>query len=213
MIEPYYKDKWVTIYHGNCLEILPQLSKVNLILTDFPYGNYTDYGTYKDTQERLVWLIERAMPLMRRKSERVLITCGVGNISLYPRPDWVLLWIAPAGAGSGKWGFCCWQPILAYGSDPYLEDGLGRRPDLIMSNEIAEDYGHPCPKPINLWKQVLLRGSVNDGDIILDPFLGSGTTLRAAKDLNHYCIGIEIEEKYCEIAAKRCSQEVMELEV
>jgi len=60
---------------------------------------------------------------------------------------------------------------------------------------------------------VLLRGSVSTSDIILDPFLGSGTTLRACLDTNRHCIGIEIEEKYCEIAAKRCSQSVMDLKI
>ena len=70
---------------------------------------------------------------------------------------------------------------------------------------------HPCPKPLRLLKKMIenLRTEGN----ILDPFMGSGTTLRAAKDLGRKAIGIEIEERYCEIAAKRMSQGVMALEV
>lgn len=71
--------------------------------------------------------------------------------------------------------------------------------------------GHPAPLPIQLAKDHILSWS-NPSEIILDPFMGSGTTLRAAKDLNRKAIGIEIEEKYCEIAAERMSQEVMQFE-
>ena len=70
---------------------------------------------------------------------------------------------------------------------------------------------HPTQKPVELFKWCL--GWFPKCAVILDPFMGSAPTLRAAKDLNRYSIGIEIEEKYCEIAAKRCSQEVMELNV
>ena len=66
---------------------------------------------------------------------------------------------------------------------------------------------HPTEKPLELLRDWSLKFS-NKGDTILDPFMGSGTTLRAAKDLNRKAIGIEIEEKYCEIAALRLSQEV-----
>jgi len=90
---------------------------------------------------------------------------------------------------------------------------MGRRPDTIIDTELSEDNGHPCPKPIDVWRKIMLRGSTNDSDLILDPFMGSGTTLRAAKDLGRKAIGIEIEEKYCEIAAKRMSQTVMDLEL
>ncbi len=70
--------------------------------------------------------------------------------------------------------------------------------------------GHPSPKPIRLFKWLI--ASHKDAQIILDPFLGSGTTIRASLDLTRKCIGIEIEEKYCEIAVKRLAQSVMRLE-
>jgi len=212
-LKPYYQDKWVTIYHSDCREILPTLEKVDLVLTDPPYGNNTDYGIYEDTEDNLRLLVRDIMPLILDKTSRALITCGVANIGLYPKPEWILSWVTPAGSGSGKWGFCCWQPILAYGGDPYLANGLGRRPDTIIKTELTGIKSHPCSKPIDIWQMILLRGSVKETDTILDPFLGSGSTTEAARKLNRHCTGIEIEEKYCEIAANRCRQSVMELNI
>jgi hypothetical protein len=81
----------------------------------------------------------------------------------------------------------------------------------LTTNERPESSEHPCPKPTNAWSWLLNRASL-PCEIILDPFLGSGTTAYCAKKLGRKCIGIEIEEKYCEIAAKRCSQMVLALE-
>lgn len=78
-----------------------------------------------------------------------------------------------------------------------------------MRSQGKRENEHPCPRNQATIKAILSVYSHDDG-IILDPFLGSGTTTRAAKDLNRRCIGIEIEEKYCEIAARRCSQDVMD---
>ncbi len=209
----YYERNGITIYCGDCREILPLLDvKVDLVLTDFPYGNDTSYGIYLDTLDNLRMLINTVMPQILQKSQRTLITCGVGNIYKYPEPDWILAWATPADSGSGKWGFCCWQPILAYGADPYLANGLGRRPDLFIKTETTKVLTHPCAKPIDLWQMILLRGSVKETDLICDPLMGSGSTLTAAKKQGRKCIGIEIEEKYCEIAVKRLAQEVMNLE-
>ena len=207
-MKPYYEEPGITIYHGDCREILPQLEPVDLVLTDFPYGVNENYINFLDTQKNLKALIKSSWDLIKIKSKVILLTCGVSNIGLYEKPKWIMAWVTPAGAGSGPWGFCTWQPILCYGSDPYLKNGLGRRPDSFIHTESSEKSLHPCEKPIKLWKKVLLRGSVKEDGIILDPFMGSGTTLRAAKDLGRKAIGIEIEEKYCEIAAKRLRQEV-----
>jgi site-specific DNA-methyltransferase (adenine-specific) len=181
------------------------------VLTDPPYGNGTAYPDVVDDQQHLMELLGVVLPEVRRIGKRVLLTPGAGNMHLYPKPEWTLAWFTPAGAGSGPWGFCCWQPILAYGQDPYLKAGLGRRPDAIVKTEASEVNGHPCPKPIGVWRWALLRGSANQTDLILDPFLGSGTTLRAAKDLGRRAIGIELSERYCEIAANRLSQAVLNL--
>jgi len=208
---PYYQDDAVIIYNADCRETLPSLPKVDLVLTDYPYGVGVDYGRYIDSPDNLKLLIADTLPLLRTKAKRILLTCGVPNMWMYPQPDWVIAWMIPAAVSTGKWGFISWSPILAYGNDPYLEMGLGRRPTTITMTEKANESGHPSPKPIKFWKLLLVRGSAKTDDIILDPFLGSGTTVEAAKALNRRCIGIEIEEKYCEIAAKRCCQTVMNL--
>jgi site-specific DNA-methyltransferase (adenine-specific) len=200
---PYYEEHGIAIYHGDCRDFLPSMGGV--VLTDPPYGNGTQYLSFPDDGSSLRELVAGVMPLILNM-ERAFISCGVSNIHLYQKPDWTLAWFTPAGAGSGPWGFCCWQPILAYGKDPYLQNGSGRRPDAIVATESSENNGHPCPKPIGVWKWLLKRLSPNDSETIIDPFMGSGTTLRAAKDLGRTAIGIEIEERYCEIAAKRLSQ-------
>ena len=208
-MKPYYDEGGITIYHADCREILPTLPPCDLALTDPPYANGTEYASFDDSRASVSFLIAETMPLIR-KASRVALTCGVANIWLYPPSDWILAWVVAAGAGSGPWGFCCWQPILVYGADPYLASGKGRRPDIIERNERSELNGHPCPKPIGTWKRVLLRCQPEDTGTIIDPFLGSGTTLQAAKDLGRRAIGIEIEERYCEIAAKRLAQSVMQ---
>lgn len=209
-MKPYFQDNYVTIYNADCRDVLPQLPKIDLVLTDYPYANETNYDSYTDSVGNLKRLVDDTMPFILGNSQRALITCGVANIHLFPQPDWILSWINPAGVGSSKWGFCCWQPILAYGKDPYLQNGLGRQPDIIIKNEQSpKNIPHPCPKPIDLWQLVLLRGSVSEDDIIFDPLGGSGTTCEASKKLNRKSIMCELSERSCEFAVKRLSQSVM----
>lgn len=210
-LRPYYQDSHCTLYHGDCRDILAsgELPKVNLVLTDPPYGVGIQYASFDDTKLSLRQLIGESIELIRRAADVVLLTPGNQNLWMYPEPDHVLAWMCPAGSGTGKWGFTCWHGVLAYGKDPYLAMGLGSRPDAWMHQETSEKNGHPCPKPIAAWKKLLVRGSVNEGDTVLDPFCGSGTTLLAAKETNRRAIGIEIEEKYCEITAKRLAQGVL----
>jgi site-specific DNA-methyltransferase (adenine-specific) len=178
----------------------------DLVLTDPPYGLDWNYDLHNDTEIGLAELIKIVMPQIQIVGKRTLLTCGHTNMWKYPEPDWVLCWQIPAGANRNKWGFTTWQPILAYGKDPYLANGMGARADSFSITETAEKNGHPCPKPIGVWEKVLLRGSVKTTDTILDPFAGSGTTLVAAKRLGRKAIGIEISEKYCRIAIDRLRQ-------
>ena len=195
----------IEIINDDCLNYLKKMEdkSVDLTLTDYPYGIGENYDNYEDTKENLKNLINKTMPEILRISKRVLLTCGTSQINLFPNSDWILAWIIPAGTGMNKWGFTCWSPILAYGNDPYLENKMGSRPDIIQHTESSEKNGHPCSKPINFWKKLLLRGSVKETDLILDPFMGSGTTGVACVNLNRNFIGIEISPKYCEIAEKR----------
>lgn len=215
-MEPYYSDDAVTIYHGDCREVLPGLT-ADVVLTDFPYGIDLDYGPeFDDTPQALADLVTSALPLARTAADVVALTCGVGNWWRFPEPTWVLCWHqSNSPTASGKWGFNGWQPVLAYGSDPYLKRGLGRRSDVVSVGAgctdliNSRDMEHPCPKPLKPWTQILQRVSPAESDLILDPFMGSGTTLTAAKYTGRKAIGIEISESYCEIAAKRLAQGVL----
>jgi len=218
-MKPYYQDKWVTIYHGDCREILPQLPrKVDLVLTDPPYGLNFEYPSYIDSLDNLRTLIAEVFPLLR--ATRICLTCAIKHYDLYPKADWVCAVTWDTTGSYGKCGVSQWFPILFYGNDI---PGFGAVNGQIKSDTFRitgggdvgfqrgkEESLHTCPKPFKLWKRIVTRFTLQ-GDFVLDPFMGIGTTLKAAKESNRYSIGIEIEEKYCEIAARRCSQEVMEL--
>ncbi len=106
------------------------------------------------------------------------------------------------GAGLGRWGFTVQHPILFYGMGlPHTRQG----PSGFESFDTAEDNGHPCPKPVR-WMQWAVNKCSLAGQIILDPFMGSGTTGVACVHLGRRFVGIEIEPHYFEIALKRISE-------
>ena len=120
-------------------------------------------------------------------------------------PDWLIAWHKGSPGTAGFLGFNDWEPLLVYGK----RQGLSMH-DFFYAQPEPFINGHPCPKPLR-WASWLISRATDDGATIIDPFMGSGTTLRAAKDLSRKAIGIEIEEIYAEIAAKRMSQLAMQL--
>ena len=225
-MKPYYQDDSCTIYHGDCRDVLPRVM-ADAVVTDPPYGvgfagkatkrrrlrgGYT--GGWEDTP---AYLDEVVIPVIRKLLSRtchppirVVLTPGIRNMWRYPEPDAVGALFYPAGAGLGPWGFTCWQPIFYYGKDPYLATGQGHRPDSFSTLKTAgPDAEHPCPKSLKTMHWLVTKASL-PGEVVLDPFAGSGTTLLAAKNLGRRAVGIEIEERYCEIAARRLGQEVMD---
>lgn len=200
-MKPYYQDEWVEIYHGDCRGILPQLPKVDLVLTDPPYGiNYRDNDWDKDVD--LGWF-----ELARTISPLVLFTIHPTMMWEYPKPNWVLCWVKIGAVQfSALNGYNHWTPILVYGKPKFGKDTLYLPSVSNLSNKYLD---HPSPKPEALYCW-LVENSSEPNHTILDPFLGSGTTAYCAKKLNRKCIGIEIEEKYCEIAANRCRQMVLD---
>lgn len=178
-------------------------TKPDLVLSDPPYGVGVEYGGFDDTEEDLTRLVERVMPLLLQWSP-VLITTGRSHLWKYPPADWVLGWFEPAGVGKGPWGFICWQPVLAYGKDPYLKAKLGARPDAYAGKgEGASSNEHPVAKPLGVWRWLMERGSVKRGDVVLDPFVGSGTTIVVAEQLGRTCYAMEIDPRYCDVAIRR----------
>lgn len=193
------------LVQADCRDVLPVLPKVDACVTDPPYGVNLAYEGYEDTPENLASLAGDWLPLARAISDRVVFTTGIKTISLYPQPDWILCWAISGAGGMSPWGFSCWQPIMAYGRDPYLAAGLGSRPDLIFKNETSEKTDHPCPKPAGFMKALIARVSL-DNHSIADCFMGSGTTGVAAVQMGRDFIGIEREAKYFDIACKRIEQ-------
>jgi DNA modification methylase len=220
-IEPYYRDPLadIVIYKGDNRSVLldiPQES-ADLILTDPPYD--IEVGLL-----RRIW--ELTMQDMKDKANLVWTfgSCRLQVIgqSLIPELSEIrtAVWHKPFCPSPWRFGWSWhWEPIIWWmkGND---RKGISRykflTSDVISVNVIrpTDEHrtNHHDQKPEALWSQ-LITWFTNVGDLILDPFLGSGTTCYCAKKLNRKCIGIEIEEKYCEIAANRCSQTVMNLGV
>ena len=225
--KPYYENNGITIYHGDCRDIIPLLDRVDATITDPPYGvqfsgkvafsrgkttvkRSDTYSSYKDTPENIDLVVIPAVILALGISKRAAITPGTRNCFKYPLPDDIGCFYSASGTGLSKWGFTCSQPILFYGTCPFLNRGLGSRPNSCGQTwpNDANQSGHPCAKPIAMIKWLVWRASW-EGETVLDPFMGSGSTLRVAKDLGRRAVGIEIEERYCEIAVKRLAQEVL----
>ena len=201
----------ITLIHGDCREVLPLIApgSVDLVLTDPPYG--MDY----QSAWRIGWQRKEkiqgddAFPMWLfdfKPSVAMFVCCRWDNLFDMPRPKSFIVWDkCRHGMGDLQHEFGRqWEAIAFY---PGPSHRFTRRPiDLIRVPCIPPDkLLHPNEKPAAIFKPII----ESHAGLILDPFAGSGTTLRAAKDLGRRCIGIEIEEKYCDIAANRLRQEVL----
>jgi site-specific DNA-methyltransferase (adenine-specific) len=211
-VKPYYDEGGITIYHGDCREVLPTLGKVDAVFADPPYGVDIEYGeSFDDTPEYVDQLVLEVLPTLRSMARIVAVTPGTVNIWRYPPTPSVLAWAHTVNVSDRRKNPVArlmkqrsWQPILVYG-DRFAV----LRADLYAAPTVRDTANHPCPKPMHFARWIVQR--ISDGsETVLDPFMGSGTTLRAAKDLGRRAIGIEIEEKYCEIAATRLGQGVLD---
>ena len=210
-MKPYYEHEGVTIYHGDCREILPHV-KADAVVTDPPYGiayrsnrgaDHDEVCGDLDTAVR-DWVLA-ALPGVPS------LVFGRWDVPRPPGTRQRLIWSKAPDPGMGDlsspWG-CSDEEIYVLGSG-----FTGRRGSNVITfpkvpvgaKGVGRD--HPTPKPRALMVHLVERCPPG---VILDPFMGSGTTLRAAKDLGRKAIGIEIEERYCEIAAKRLAQEVLD---
>jgi site-specific DNA-methyltransferase (adenine-specific) len=210
----YYKDDYVEIWHGDCRDVLPMLPRADLVLTDPPWGINGGSGSINKTRAKgnysdkfsddAVYIGEVVVPVIRHciaLCACVVVTPGF-NFSAYPNPDSFGCFYMPASVGMQRFGHGDAQPIFYYGRNVRNSN---LNPCSYVLTEVPDKNGHPCPKPLRAWTRLLGNISLPD-HVVFDPFMGSGTTLRAAKDLGRKAIGIEIEERYCEIAAKRCNE-------
>ncbi len=267
---PYYEDNAVTIYHGDCREILPELGKHQLVVTSPPYDDLRTYGGHNSdvsdcariiaasliTGGVLVWVVgdETSNGSESLTSYRQAImfhddyglnlhdtmiwnkgSCRFPETTRY-YPTFEFMFVFSRGkpnvvnlisdrkniySGAG----------VARGSQIRTKDGrmTENSANKVAPNRVIKEVGvrfnvwnipvsassdeysdHPATFPRRLVQDHITTWS-NPEHATVDPFMGSGTTLRAAKDLGRKAIGIEIEERYCEMAAKRMEQEVLDL--
>jgi hypothetical protein len=264
---PYYQDESVTIYHGDCMAILPSLGSVTHTITDPPYA--------RDVYIRLSEsnAITRPNPSQDHSSPRLqrltIPATGKEGRKIHDLKDGAIARMAAGDIGcideilhgvatqiarlTKRWAIVFsdaetthrWRSSLTAFGMRYVRTGAWVKPDAMpqMSGDrpsvgfepctITHAQGrmrwngggkaavwtfgtakanrpdHPCPKPLGLMTQ-LVEQFTDLENVILDPFMGSGTTLVAAKHLGRRAIGIEIEERYCEIAARRCAEPIQE---
>ena len=194
MIEPYYEQDGITIYNADCREVLPQLERVDLVLTDPPYGIGIAANPFRQRFEKSNWddcPPDVALFDLLRKISRDQIIWG-GNYFPLPPSQGFLIWDKqqPEDFSSAM----CEMAWTSRQSPAKL----------FRYRVVGYRKDHPTQKPVALMKWCIQRAS--ESKTILDPFMGSGTTLRAAKDLGLKAIGIEIEKKYCDIAIERLRQ-------
>ncbi len=229
-MKPYYQDKWITIYHGDCREILPQLNvKADALITDPPFGigfTYQEVEKHNNPESYWHWLKPIYESCLTKLNLGAFI--AIWQAQLYFKHFWewfgdgIHIYIGAKNfvqlrKTAIQYGY---DPIVVKyknGASPLRPEKPSRNIDFFVSNTakwVTQTESiirqHPCPRPLDQVIQLIENFVILSG-LILDPFLGSGTTCFCAKKLNRRCIGIEIEEKYCDIAARRCSQEVMEL--
>lgn len=214
--KPYYQDDAVVIYHADCRDILPLIpdKSIDLVLTDPPYGIDYQSAWRIDRQRKEKIVGDNEFPLwmfdLLHPQNAMLVFCRWDILSILQKPKSLIVWDKcrhSMGDLEHEYGRQ-WEGIAFYPFNGH--QFLNRPKDIIRIPCIPpSQLRHPNEKPIALMAQLLVD---NAGEIISDSFMGIGSTLMAAKKLNRKCIGIEIEEKYREIAAKRCCQTVMRLE-
>lgn len=214
----------VRLFCRDCRDVLPSLNAVDSIVTDPPYGvgysgsvtrhgaNGFSYCSFEDTPDEIERVCVPAVRAAVAIARCAVVTPGIRNQFKYDEPrDVGAIWY-PSGANAGPWGFICSQPIFYYGKCPYLAAGLGSRPNGFATTEATDrSVDHPCPKPIGQTEWLVQLASLQ-GQLVLDPFMGSGTTGVACVRLSRNFIGIEREPKYFEIAKRRI-QEALGMEV
>ena len=216
--DPYYKEPGITIYHADCRDVLPYLPKVDLVLTDPPYGidiggagsiggagiiYPKDYGV-SDWDKRP--MSQEQWALIQPKAPLSIIWGGNYLADKLGPSKGVLIWDKRCQNGwDDSFSECeiAWTNIFTR-SKAFRHLWAGA---LRASEQGANIRQHPTQKPLALlvWCLSLTPGATS----VLDPFMGSGTTLAAAKLLGRKAIGIEIERKYCDIAIERLRQEML----
>lgn len=242
MTEPYYQDDRVTLYHGDCLEVLDGLVEpVDAVLTDPPYASGTRLEAAKPSSGAMlragrfagrpldldqmttlgyIWLLRSIAMGVRQ-----LMPDGASLMVFIDWRQWphlvgaletanfrvqtMVVW-DKGSIGTGN-GFRSQHELICHASRgvPTIHD---RTFGNVLRFHRQAPLDHPSPKPVGLLES-LVQVTTPPAATVFDPFAGGGSTLVAARNLGRKAVGVEIEERYCEIAARRLAQDVLPLEV
>lgn len=223
-MSPYYQHDGITIWCGDCREILPKLHGFTAVVSDPPYGVSARAGMGGgDKGDGGMWAgatIAGDRDVSTRDQALALANVPFAVLAAVrlPHPPGTkatVVWDKGEHTGAGDLRLP-WKPnfdLVHIGGDGWRHARRGS--GVIKFNAVAGCVGnrndgkrfHPFEKPVELMAHFIERAP---GNCILDPFMGSGTTLRAAKDLGRPAIGIEVDEQWCEIAARRLQQEILQ---
>ena len=196
----------IELHLGDCLEVMRSMpdKSVDAVITDPPYGiNKEGWdSSFPD------YLITEGF----RLSDFMAVIPGIWSLGrcislMGDKYLWTIAGHKGGAMSNGAVGFNKWQPVVVGGK---TKKRIGSDAFDFSPSDIGHVIYHSCQKPLGFMKWVISK-TTSEGDTILDPFMGSGTTLVAALQLGRRAIGIEIEEKYCQIAIKRLSQGVLPL--
>ena len=238
---PYYEADGITIYHGDAFAVLESLAadSVNAVVMDPPYASGVRAEAHKTTSGAMVRGVKwRQKPIendqmttagfiwmMREvafEAQRVLVDGG-SVLSFIDWRNWPNLLGAIESTNLRVNQMVVWNKVMyamgrGYRAQHELVLWASKGPATVVDHSVGNvlshkripNDDHPAAKPVGIMTD-LLRVPTTIADLVLDPFMGSGTTLVAAKNLGRRAIGIEVEERYCEIAAKRLAQGVLDL--
>jgi len=222
----YFETSRGILYCGDCLEIMKEFPKnsIDLVLTDPPYNICKDYGLYKDNmkpKDYLKWITiiySHFYSLLIDKSH-LTFTCAQKYIWFFKDMlescgfvfRHLAIWYNPArkgGSWPGQWVYS-YEPIMDFtkGGFKKLNNGNSVGFTDVWVETSPKNIKHPAKRPVSCWTDLVFLLS-SDNDLVLDSFIGSGTTAVAAEKLNRRWIGIEINPEYCEIAKQRILKEL-----
>jgi DNA modification methylase len=227
MITPYYEEQGITIYNGDCLDVMKELEpgSIDLILTDPPYVVGAKgcglAGNRKYLKDITSANIDKGFDIQIFSLLTELNKAP--NLIIFSSKEQIDLYIKEAKDNSLNWQLITWNktnptpltnnnylPDTEYIFHIWKDKKLGGNYDtkrkFYVTQIYKNDFDHPTVKPLEIISNLMINGS-KENELILDPFMGSGTTLVAAKKLNRRAIGIEINKKYCDIAIERLSQQ------
>lgn len=223
-MDPYYQDENVTLFHGDCLELADVWTGADVLVTDPPYG--ISFRSNRRKGEKLAAIAGDADPELRNRalalwgSERPAIVFGTWRVPPPAGERQRLVWTKGANPGMGDlsmpWGTSHEDIHVLGGGWNREATGLKRMGSVINGTKAIGAHGaenatgHPTPKPIPLMENLIQRCPPG---VIADPFAGSGATLVAARNLGRRAIGVELEERYCEIIANRLAQGALDLAI